>query len=76
MNASMTYVWIVWKLRIMPAPTTNIPMSGTIQCTPSRALQPVHSKPMGSSIVPGTIDAVIVGMNHRNCVSSAWFDLR
>lgn len=56
-KASMIYVWMVWKFSTMPAPTTTIPVSGTIQCTLSRADQPVRSSPMGSNTVPGTIDA-------------------
>ena len=54
----MTYVWIVWKFRIVPAPTSAIPMSGAIQWMFALAVHPVMSSPMGSRIVPGTIEAV------------------
>ena len=58
MNASTTYVCIDWKFRIVPAPTSAMPMSGAIQWTSARAVQPVMKSPMGSRIAPGTIDAV------------------
>ena len=57
-NVSITYVWMHWKLRIVPAPTSAMPMSGAIQCTSARAVQPVMNSPAGSRNDPGTIDAV------------------
>ena len=55
---SMTYIWIPWKLRIMPPPTMAMPMSGTIQWTFGRAPQPVMNNPIGSRMVPGNRQAV------------------
>ncbi len=54
---SMMYVWIDWKFKMVPAPTRAMPMSGAIQWTSARAVQPVMSRPAGSKNAPGTIDA-------------------
>lgn len=54
-----------WKLRIIPAPTMTIPMSGTIQWMSSRAVQPVMRRPTGSKNVPGTIEAAYMRVQRQ-----------